>query len=198
MIVMLYHGCQPVLVRVALTIDATNLFNPFRNNNPKKINMPPWISFQRLYEFLIFKHSALPWRLIHIYILFVVSIYILIYMSIYEYNISRVKFREIFSAEHLFSNNLTFSALFSTDQRTQKIPAFFSAASELINPDFLWITAVKNWKIQRWTALFQRESALNMRCSALIVLALKYCFFSADFFWISFDINMWYENIKMW
>ena len=89
--------------------------------------------------------------------------------------------------------------VFTADSEDMKS---ISAVSELIISGFLWIRAVHSWKFQRWTARFQRESALNQRCSALIFLALnswvfnaEQRWFSADLFWISSNINTcWWEQ----
>ena len=93
----------------------------------------------------------------------------------------------------------------SDEQRGFIIWMFFSADSETmenVNADQLWNRNGHLWFIlnqrwselknstlfQSWTALFQRERALNQRCSALIFLALKHWFFSTEQRWFSADL----------
>ena len=123
--------------------------------------------------------------------------------------------------------------MISSEQRCFRVLTFFSADSEnmkkisavqnykfqrcfraelcCFRKNQLWISAFHNYKFQSWTALFQKESALNQRfselqisalfqswttlfqkesalnqrCSALIFLAMKHWVFSTEQRWFS-------------
>ena len=110
---------------------------------------------------------------------------------------SRVEIPEIISAEQRCFIVLTF---FSADSEHMKK---ISADQLCFSADQLWFSLnqrcseLKNLALfQSWTALFQREIALNQCCSALTFLAVKHWIFiaeqrcfSADLLWISSDIN---------
>ena len=51
----------------------------------------------------------------------------------------------------------------------------------------------KSALFQSWTALFQREIALNQRCSALIFFALNHWIFKAEQRWFSADL-LWINS----
>ena len=80
-------------------------------------------------------------------------------------NTDWIEIPEIISSEHSCFRDLTFSALI---QRPWKEAALIGVVSELTSFTFFWIRTTQNWRIQLWTALFQRESTLNQCCSALI------------------------------
>ena len=79
------------------------------------------------------------------------------------------------------------------NQRYFRDLTFFSADSELISSDFLWNSAVQNWKIravQRWSALFHKKNQL----SNLGFLALIYSESGLKFTLVDETIKLWYQR----